>query len=269
MAQIVLGSRTICALSFSWFTGFGSAGWSTRSSTPLANERDARGLGQHTQRGTKLRRSQPVHRLFDSRSFFLIQIKLVQVRAAPIGIFLVGRFSFGGNFHQAIPETLTAKQPALRSAGSVQIQKSLRICASAFKYGICALGNDKWPRRIGVRKLGERCPKFRFARIKTSPGIPVKMIDHRSGMKELPDACHILARDAQDHVEKFMEAKCLPYKRPHRNVSGFFFRVANGNRFRQRHARRIRGKRLESRYQRVDIGLKLGRENRLRIILNP
>jgi hypothetical protein len=42
----------------------------------------------------------------------------------------------------------------------------------------------------------------------------------------------------------------LPDKRAHGHVSGFFLGVANGNGFRQRHARRIRGERMKSRYGR-------------------
>lgn len=166
-----------------------------------------------------------------------------------VGIFLVSRFSLGGNFHQAFPETLAAKQAALRRSRAVQIQQGPRIRSGAFKYRIYALGSGKWPRGLGAGKLRERGSEFLLARVKSSPGISVKMINDRPGMKELADARHILARDAEDHVEEFVEAKHLPHERPHGNVSGFFLGVANGNRFRQWHDARIRGGRLKSRYE--------------------
>ena len=66
------------------------------------------------------------------------------------------------------------------------------------------------------------------------------MIDDRAGMQKLPDARRVFSRDAENHVEKFIQAKRLPHERTHGHVPGFFLRVANGNRFRQRHVGRIR-----------------------------
>ena len=80
--------------------------------------------------------------------------------------------------------------------------------------------------------MRKRGGEIRFVRVKSSPGIPVKMIDDRPGMQELPDARRIFSRDAEDHVEEFIQAKCLPHERPHGYVSGFFLRVANENCFR-------------------------------------
>jgi len=84
------------------------------------------------------------------------------------------------------------------------------------------------------------------------------MIDNRPGMQKLLDTCHIFARDAEDHVEEFIQAKRLSYERTHGYISGVFLRVANGNRFRQRHDARIRVERLKSRYERGDAILKTG-----------
>ena len=84
------------------------------------------------------------------------------------------------------------------------------------------------------------------------------MIDDRPGMQELPDARRILAGNAENHVEELMQAKGLPHERPHGDVSRFFLSVANGNRFRQGHERRIRGERLECRYENGAARLRAG-----------
>ena len=120
------------------------------------------------------------------------------------------------------------------------------------------MGSRKWPRGIGIRKFRERGGKFRFVRVKSGPGIPVKMIDDCPGMQELPDARDIFPRDGEDHVEEFLQTKRLPDERPHGDVSGFFLRVANGNRVRQWHGARIRGERLKSRYEIGEVCSKTG-----------
>jgi hypothetical protein len=79
---------------------------------PRANEENARGSGQHTQRGPQFSSGQTVRRLCDPRNVFLIQIEAVEIRAPSVGIFLVSRILFGGNLEQALPETLAAKYAA-------------------------------------------------------------------------------------------------------------------------------------------------------------
>jgi hypothetical protein len=133
-----------------------------------------------------------------------------------------------------------------------------RIRSGAFKYGVGALAGGKRPRRIGIRKVRERGGELCFACIKSRPGVPVKMIDDRPGMQQLPDASHVFARNAEDHIEQFIQAKGLPNERTHGHVSGFFLCVADGNRFRERHDARIRGRRLKSRYEKEDNCLKTG-----------
>ena len=102
------------------------------------------------------------------------------------------------------PETSAAKQSATGSGRALKIDQALGIRPGTLKYRIRAIGCRKWPRGVGIRKFRERSGEFRFARVESSPCISVEMINDRAGTKELPDARHIFARDAEDHVEKFI-----------------------------------------------------------------
>jgi hypothetical protein len=229
-----------------------------RARRPRTNKEKARGSLQNAQHRAQIPRRQMFYGLFDQEHILPIQIKAVKVRATSIRIFLVRRLFFGGDFKQTCPETLPAKDPALGGRRAVQIQQTSWIRAAALKQSVGALVSGEWARGIVIRKIRERGGEFRFVRVKSSPGIAVKMIDDRPGMQELLDARQIFSRDAEDHIEEFIQAERLPHERPHGHVSGFFFRVANGNRFRQWHAGRIRGERLKCRYERGDACLNSG-----------
>src|ERR1700676_5355137 len=77
------------------------------------------------------------------------------------------------------------------------------------------------------------------------------MVDDWPGMQYLPHARRVFSSYAQNHVQKFVQAKRLPHNRPHGYVAGFFFGVTDRNRLRQRHHARIRGERLKCRYENV------------------
>jgi len=74
------------------------------------------------------------------------------------------------------------------------------------------------------------------------------MIDNSPRVKNLPDARRVFPGHTQNHVQQFLEAKRLPHDRPYGHVTGFFFRIADRNCLGQRHAARIRGRRLNCRY---------------------
>ena len=219
---------------------------------PRANEENARGLGiYHAQGGTQFSGASRFGRLRDLHNIFRVQIEAVEIRATrSMNIFRYARFSSDGDFQQALPETLPAKYPALGSASPDRSSRCRRFAPApsntAFVHWLAENGREG----SASGNLRQRGGEFRFVRVKSGPGVAVKMVDDRAGMQELPDARRIFSRDAEDHVQKFFQAKRLPHERTHGDVSGFFLRVANGNRFRQWHGGRIRGRTLKSRYQR-------------------
>lgn len=186
----------------------------------------------------------------DSRNGFRVQRKTVEIRATRVRIFLIYRIFFRGDFHQRIPEILPVKYAAIGRGSLPQIQQVPWVRSGSIPYGVRACLRGKRSRGIGIRKLRERGGKFGFICVKSNPRITEEMINDCPRMQQLPNARHIFSRDAQDHIEKLVEAEHLPNERAHGYISGIFFRVTYGDCFRQWHQRRIRGESLKSRYER-------------------
>src|ERR1700730_7882387 len=185
----------------------------------------------------------------DPQTILRVQIEPIEVRAMAIRIDLVSGLFGVSDFNQALPETVSAKYPAFQAGSAIEFQQVLRVRAGTFKYRQSTLVSLEWARRIGVRKSRQRSGQLPVVRIKPRPQVAVEVIDDCPGMENLPDACRIFACNAQNHVEEFVQTKRLSHHRPHGNISGFFFRVTDRNRFRQRHDGSIRGERLKSRYE--------------------
>jgi hypothetical protein len=77
-----------------------------------ANKENIRGCGQHAQSGTQISSGQAGRCFFDSFGDCAVQVKAVNIRAAPVGISLIFEIFFAGDFQEAVPETPAVKEAA-------------------------------------------------------------------------------------------------------------------------------------------------------------
>ncbi len=98
------------------------------------------------------------------------------------------------------------------------------------------MGGIEGTRGIVIRETGKKFGGFVFVGNETVPPVAITVIDNCAGAEDLLDARDILARHADHHIREFSQAKRLLHNRPHGDIAGVFFREAQHDVFRERHA---------------------------------
>src|SRR5207302_699903 len=73
----------------------------------------------------------------------------------------------------------------------------------------------------------------------TVPPVAITVVDESARAEDLLHTGNIFARHADYHIRKFSKAKHLLHDRPHGDIAGVFFREAQRDAFRERHAEGI------------------------------
>src|SRR5205814_4821495 len=92
------------------------------------------------------------------------------------------------------------------------------------------------PREIVIWKTREKSGEFDFVGRETVPPVAITVVDNSAGAENLLHACDVLARHADHHMRELGKAERLLHNRPHGDIARVFFREAQRDVFRERHA---------------------------------
>jgi len=171
----------------------------------------------------------------ESLSHFWEQRQAIEVSAMRMRIFLVTKCRPLNCADQNFP-------------GTAVVEKTLRgsLDASDFDQGTLGptgdlegersrTGRVEWARGIIVRVRREKRSEFAYFGREAFPAIAIAVVDDRTSAENLLHSWDIFPSNAENHVDKFRQAKYLLHDGADGHVAGVFLREANRDSFRQGH----------------------------------
>jgi len=96
-------------------------------------------------------------------------------------------------------------------------------------------GRVEWARGIIVRVRREKRSEFAYFGREAFPAIAIAVVDDRTSAENLLPSWDIFPSNAENHVDKFRQAKYLLHDGADGHIAGVFFRKAHRDGFRQGH----------------------------------
>ena len=152
-----------------------------------------------------------------------------------VGIFAVCRSLLTGDIQEGVPEAAPAEETLARRVLAAEVKRVARRSAGRFEDYLGAIFGPERARRLRVGIFAENLGKLRCVGVDRIPPVAVGIEDDGAGAEYLLDARGIFSGDADDHVDQFGGAECLPDERADADELGVVFGVFNRDEAGQRH----------------------------------